>query len=58
MNIAYNKISEGLSQQFKKIVGEENFFSEYEIRWTYAFGGTIFEKSWIPDLILMPKSLN
>ncbi len=52
----YNKISEGLSQKFKDIVGEKNSISEYEIRWTYAFGPTIFEKDWIPDLVLLPQT--
>ncbi len=56
MSSTYNKISEALSQNFKEIVGEEYFFSEYEIRWTYAFGGTIFRKEWIPDLILVPQT--
>jgi glycolate oxidase len=56
MNPEYNKISMELSQKFKSIVGEKNFFSEYEIRWVYAFGPTIFEKDWIPDLILLPQT--
>ncbi len=56
MSSKYNKISETLSQKFKEIVGEENHFSEFVIRWTYAFGPTIFEKEWIPDLILMPQN--
>ncbi|TFG24673.1 MAG: FAD-binding oxidoreductase [Promethearchaeota archaeon] len=56
MSSAYNKISEALSQKFKEIVGDDYFFSEYEIRWTYAFGGTIFRKDWIPDLILVPQT--
>ncbi len=54
----YNKLSENLSQKFKKIVGGENSFSEYEIRWCYAFGPTVFEKSWMPELILMPQNTN
>ena len=37
-------------------MGEIFFFSEYEVRWTYSFGGTIFEKGWIPDLILLPQT--
>ena len=56
MSSKYNKISESLSQKFKEIVGEENHFSEYVIRWTYAFGPTIFEREWIPDLILLPQT--
>ncbi|MFX1258555.1 MAG: FAD-binding and (Fe-S)-binding domain-containing protein [Promethearchaeota archaeon] len=54
--MAYNQISDSLFQTFKEIIGENYFFNDYEIRWTYAFGGTIFEKLWIPDLILMPQS--
>ncbi len=57
MSSTYNKISEALSQKFKEIIGDEYFFSEYEIRWTYAFGGTIFRKEWIPDLILLPQTV-
>ncbi len=56
MSSDYSKISKKLYQQFKEIVGQEYCFSDYEIRWTYAFGGTIFNKNWIPDLILMPQS--
>lgn len=55
-NNRYNKISEKIFEQFKKIVGEAFFFREYEIRWTYAFEATIFEKNWIPELILMPRT--
>ncbi len=56
MKSYYNKISEQLSRKFKEIVGENYFFKEYEIRWTYAFGGSIFNKDWIPDLILIPQN--
>lgn len=52
----YNKISDFLLETFKKIVGENSFFTQYEIRWTYAFGGSIFNKDWIPDLILIPQN--
>lgn len=52
----YNKISEQLFRKFKEIVGENYFFKEYEIRWTYAFGCSIFNKEWIPDLILIPQN--
>jgi len=52
----YNKISEPLYHKFMEIVGENYFFKEYEIRWTYAFGGSIFNKEWIPDLILIPQN--
>ncbi len=56
MDLGYNKISNNLIQKFKEIVGLDYCFSDYEIRWTYAFGGTIFEKNWVPDLILIPQS--
>jgi len=56
MNSSYNKISDHLFEKFKTIVGENNIFNEFEIRWTYSFGGTIFEKNWIPDLILLPQN--
>lgn len=52
----YNKISEPLLQKFKEVVGENYFFNKFEIRWTYAFGGTIFNKNWIPDLVLIPQN--
>ncbi|GAH24971.1 unnamed protein product, partial [marine sediment metagenome] len=45
-----------LSNKFKKIVGERFFSNEFEVRWTYAFGGSIFNKNWIPDLILIPQN--
>ncbi|MFX0003462.1 MAG: FAD-binding and (Fe-S)-binding domain-containing protein [Candidatus Hodarchaeota archaeon] len=51
----YNKISKDLLKRFKEIVGEQFSFDDYEIRWTYAFGGSIFNKDWVPDLILIPK---
>lgn len=56
MNSHYSKLSKTLHQKFKDIVGEDNYYSNYDIRWTYAFGSTIFEKDWIPELILMPSS--
>jgi glycolate oxidase len=56
MEPQYNKISEQLSNRFKKIVGEKFFFNEYEVRWTYAFGASIFNKEWVPDLILIPQN--
>ncbi|MBD3256311.1 MAG: FAD-binding protein [Candidatus Lokiarchaeota archaeon] len=52
----YNKISRSLSRSLKKIVGKDFFFDDFTTRWTYGFGGTIFRKDWIPDLILMPHS--
>jgi len=44
----YNKISDFLLEAFRKIVGSDFCFSQYEIRWTYAFGGSIFNEDWIP----------
>jgi len=55
-NSPYNRLSEQLIEDFQQIVGEEYSFTEYEIRWTYAFGGSIFNKEWIPDLILLPQN--
>ncbi len=52
----YNKISEVLLKKFKIIVGKDYFFDDYEIRWTYAFGGGIFNKEWVPDLILITQN--
>jgi len=56
MSPDYNKISEKLHRKFKEIVGTNSYFSDFETRWTYAFGGTIFQKEWIPDLILLPDN--
>ncbi len=56
MTSCYQKITDELLQKFKEIIGETNCFSDYEIRWSYAFGSTIFEKEWIPELILMPQT--
>ncbi|UCD02464.1 MAG: FAD-binding oxidoreductase [Promethearchaeota archaeon] len=56
MEPQYNKISKQLSNNFKEIVGEEFYFNDYEIRWTYAFGCSIFNKEWVPDLILIPQN--
>ena len=52
----YNKITGLLLEKFKKIVGSNFFFNQFEIRWAYSFGGSIFNKDWIPDLILMPQN--
>ncbi|MFX0083005.1 MAG: FAD-linked oxidase C-terminal domain-containing protein [Candidatus Hodarchaeota archaeon] len=52
----YNKISDELLEKFKQIVGENSFFNRYEVRFTYAFGGSIFNKDWVPDLILIPQN--
>ncbi|MFX1409958.1 MAG: FAD-linked oxidase C-terminal domain-containing protein [Promethearchaeota archaeon] len=56
MTPKYNKISKQLLQQFKQILGEESCYDNFEIRWVYSFGGTIFERDWIPDLILLPQN--
>ncbi len=56
MDIKYNRISQTLSNRLKKIIGEKFFFNNFEVRWTYAFGGSIFNKDWIPDLILIPQN--
>jgi glycolate oxidase len=56
MSQHYNKISENLLQEFKKIVGEECFLIEKEHRWTYTFGSTMIEPDWVPDLILIPQN--
>jgi glycolate oxidase len=52
----YNKISRKLEENFREIVGEDNCFSDYEIRWTYAFGGSIFENRWVPELVILPQN--
>jgi glycolate oxidase len=52
----YHRITRKIIEGFKEIVGEESCFEEFEIRWCYAFGGTIFEREWIPDLILIPQT--
>ncbi len=57
MVITYNKLSTPLIGKFKEIVGENSCFESFVIRWSYSFGGTIFEKEWIPDLILLPKTV-
>ncbi len=57
MVITYNKVSTSLIEKFTEIVGENSCFDSFVIRWTYGFGGTIFEKEWIPDLIVLPKTV-
>ncbi|MFX1531426.1 MAG: FAD-binding and (Fe-S)-binding domain-containing protein [Promethearchaeota archaeon] len=52
----YSKISDSLLEKFKKIVGENSLFNQYEVKFSYAFGGSIFNKEWIPDLILLPQN--
>ena len=47
MSPNYNKISENLQPEFKKIVGIGSFFSEKEHRWTYTFGSTMIEQEWV-----------
>ncbi len=55
MDRNYNKITEVNFEKLKDIVGQKYIFKEYEIRWTYAFGGSIFNKDWVPDLIILPQ---
>ena len=52
----HSEITSSLIKKFEDIVGSSYCFSDYEIRWTYAFGGSLLEKSWIPDLILVPEN--
>ena len=56
--MSYNKISEKLRRQFEEIVGKAYCFNDKEIIWTYAFGGSIFEIDWMPELILIPQNRN
>ncbi|MFX1573166.1 MAG: FAD-binding and (Fe-S)-binding domain-containing protein [Promethearchaeota archaeon] len=56
MAIIYNKLSTSLIGKFRDIVGENSCFESFTHRYTYSFGGTIFEKEWIPDLILLPST--
>jgi glycolate oxidase len=56
MSPKYNKISKQLIAQLERIVGEASCVDNFEIRWAYSFGGTIFERDWIPDLILLPQN--
>lgn len=56
MSENYQELSSELKQLFRKHVGDNGFFDQKEIRWAYAFGGTVFEKEWIPELILLPKN--
>ena len=42
--------------EFEDIIGKDYCLKDYEIRWSYAFGGTLFEKDWIPELILLPQT--
>jgi glycolate oxidase len=52
----YHRITKKMIESFKEIVGKDSSFDDFEVRWCYAFGGTIFEREWIPDLILLPKT--
>ncbi len=52
----YSKLSDAVAKKFVETVGQERAFSNLEVRWTYAFGGSIFEKDWVPDLVLMPQT--
>ncbi len=52
----YNKISKDLEKNLKEIVGDKFFYNSFEIRYSYAFGCSIFNQNWIPDLILIPQN--
>lgn len=54
--MTYNKLTTDLIDEFRSIVGDTNCLDQYELRWAYAFGGSIFEKEWMPDLILLPQN--
>ncbi|MFW9901446.1 MAG: FAD-binding oxidoreductase, partial [Candidatus Thorarchaeota archaeon] len=56
MESHYSSISEHISKKLKNIVGENYFFDNYEIRYSYAYGCSIFNKNWIPDLILIAQN--
>ncbi|KKK44807.1 MAG: putative FAD-linked oxidoreductase, partial [Candidatus Lokiarchaeum sp. GC14_75] len=56
MTHLYNEISQELLLKFKEIVGEKYCFNEEEHKWAYAFGGTMIEPEWLPDLILIPQN--
>lgn len=56
MSKNYKTLSNSLKERFRTIVGKKSYFDQKEIRWTYAFGGTVFEKEWIPDIVLMPSN--
>lgn len=56
MSQTYNKLTEKLLLDFKKIVGENYFFVTEEHRWSYTFGSIMIEPEWIPDLILIPQN--
>ncbi|MHA1264407.1 MAG: FAD-linked oxidase C-terminal domain-containing protein [Candidatus Helarchaeota archaeon] len=52
----YNELTKDLLQKFRKIVGMDHSIIEKELRWPYAFGGTMIEPDWVPDLVLMPQN--
>ena len=52
----YNELTKGLLQEFSKIVGIEHSIVAKELRWPYAFGGTMIEPDWVPDIVLMPQN--
>ncbi|MHA2126516.1 MAG: FAD-binding and (Fe-S)-binding domain-containing protein [Promethearchaeota archaeon] len=56
MSQTYNKLTENLLLDFKKIVGENCFFIAEEHRWSYTFGSTMIEPDWVPELILIPQN--
>ena len=56
MERQYSKISKIQFERLREIVGENYIFKDFEIRWTYGFGSSIFNKDWVPDLVLIPHN--
>ena len=54
----YKKLNSTILSKLRSIVEKDNCFDDFETRWSYAFGGINFQKEWIPDLILIPKTDN
>ncbi|MHA2186329.1 MAG: FAD-linked oxidase C-terminal domain-containing protein [Promethearchaeota archaeon] len=51
-----NRISDKILKNLENFVGEKYFFTQYEVRFTYAFGGSLFNRDWVPDVVLMPQN--
>ncbi|MHA1704484.1 MAG: FAD-linked oxidase C-terminal domain-containing protein [Promethearchaeota archaeon] len=58
MSLHSKQISKDIIKALSNIVGPENLTLDLEVRWTYAFGGSIFVSSWIPDVVIMPETTN
>ncbi|MBN1800600.1 MAG: FAD-binding oxidoreductase [Candidatus Lokiarchaeota archaeon] len=56
--MCYKTISSELKQELRKIVGDQYYFDEIEIRWAYASGTSVFNKDWMPELVLIPQNTN